>query len=158
MGGGTHASLGAGRQQFRDGHDQRRIHQRFIALYIDDDGFTGQLQQVTGLSKSVTATGMVNIGEDRFNAVRITRRDDLRAVSRDHHANIAAHQGAGHLGALGDANDHRHTVNIGQWFVGQTCGGQTCGNQHCEGHRANPSADRKVNSALAFKARVPRPS
>ena len=86
MGGGAHHAIRVAVQRRGAGVDQRRRNQGLVALHVDGDVVVAQLQQRAGLGEAIAAGRVIAAGEQRADAMRLARGDDVDVVCSHHHA------------------------------------------------------------------------
>ena len=129
MGCRGHGGRGCVGQLLGNGSRQGRVDQRFVALYIDDNGLIRQLQQGAGLRQPIAAAGMLGAGEDGFHAKICAGMHDARVVCR-HHNTCGGMGTVGLLHALRHAHHHGNAGNVCQRFFWQARAVQARGNQY----------------------------
>ena len=98
------------------GADVRRIDGRQVALHVDHEvDAVLRVERLQGLVDAVGAGDMIAARHDGTAAGFFHCRCDRLGIGRDH--GLAD---TGSLGATQHMHDHRHAMQFGQWFAGQT--------------------------------------
>ena len=156
MGCRGHGGRGRVGQLLGNGGGQGRVDQRFVTLYIDDDGLIRQLQQGAGLRQPIAAAGMLGSGEDGFHAKICTGMHDARVICR-HHNTCSGMGAVGLLHALRHAHHHGNAGNVRQRLFWQARAVQARGNQYGVRHDA-VSTGRLARAASTSASLRPRAS
>jgi hypothetical protein len=104
-------------EQLRYSIHQSGFDQGLVALDVHDYFIISQSQYLAGLGQAIAARWVIFACQNALNAMGVTGDHDFLTVTCNHYANGLTGLGEAQY-ALGDADHHRRTANIGQWFIG----------------------------------------
>src|SRR5215510_9819797 len=151
LAGRAHDDRPVGEQGLEGGLDRRRLDQRLVALNVDDD--LG-VQPRRDFGKAVGPRRVIRRRHDRLDSRAGDGLKDAFVVRRDDHATDRSRL----FGAFDDAQNHRFSADLYQWFAWQSgrgvAGGNDCDDvvSHKSVAGADPAGPAKyMPSAECFK-------
>src|SRR5437879_3350991 len=134
MAGRGNAGLLLSAQDVYDFSYKRRLHQRLVALQVDDDVVVSEAQLPRGLRDAIGAGGVLGARHQRRVAVRAHRVRDAGVVRGDVHRGCAALGGA-----LAYPHDHRPAAEVDEGLSREAGRRVARGNNDAELHVTSSS-------------------